>query len=356
MATHVPAHGDGGGMVRYTVELARELAGHDDVELHVLTQPATSAFFGTVLGEPGRVHVTPELPTAPRSLLERAGRGASAFAERFDVFQGTKHLLPRRSRGVRVLTVHDMMPLDRPRDYPMAKRHLLYGPFLGSLRDADVLLCVSVATRNRLCAYLPHVRPKAVVVPLAASSALQRVEPEPVGELDGVAFALVVGDPSPRKNLALLVGCWPDVVARVPGAVLALAGPPSWLAARDGTTAELLAVAPKGVAALGFLSDGQLRWCYEHARVVLCPSLLEGFGLPAAEALAFGAPLITSDDPALCEVSGDDAIHLSSRDAAAWADATADRLAQPRPRPARRYVRTWTDVAAETVEAVRRGA
>jgi glycosyltransferase involved in cell wall biosynthesis len=351
MATHVPEHGGGGGMVRYTVELARGLARHRQVELHVLAQPAGRHFFTTLLGDQERVHVTPALPTAPRSFVERAGLGISAFALHFDVIHGTKHLLPRRCRGIRALTVHDMMLLDRPHDYPVVKRRLLRGPFLRSLRDADVLLCVSAATRDRLCAHLPTARPKAVVVPLAASSALRQVDPEPVSRLEGVPFALVVADPSPRKNLPLVVDCWPDVAARVPGAVLALAGPRSWGVARHSAALEMLTAAGR-VDAMGFLTDGELRWCYEHARVVLCPSLLEGYGLPAAEALAFGAPLITSDDPALCEVSGDRATHLSGRDPAAWARVVADMLVQPRSAGTGDRVRTWVDVAEETVQAI----
>ncbi len=72
-----------------------------------------------------------------------------------------------------------------------------------------------------------------------------------------------------------------------------------------------------------------LRWCYENCVVVLSPSLAEGFGLPAVEALDLGAPLVTSLDPALVEVSGDAAEHLPADDVAGWAEAALRHLERP---------------------------
>ena len=97
-ATQVPASGTGGGIVRYTVELARALHARDDVDLSVLVEPAARPFFAELLGSVARVHTLPALPTAARSLLERAGTGCGTFRRSFDVVHGTKHLLPRQRR------------------------------------------------------------------------------------------------------------------------------------------------------------------------------------------------------------------------------------------------------------------
>jgi glycosyltransferase involved in cell wall biosynthesis len=104
--------------------------------------------------------------------------------------------------------------------------------------------------------------------------------------------------------------------------------------------------------ALGHVRESQLRWCYENAAVVLCPSVQEGFGLPAVEALEFGARVVTSTDPALVEVTGDRATHLPTQDRRLWVDtivATLNAGARDQ-RPT--SPRTWDDVAAETVMAV----
>ena len=364
VATHVPAGGAGGGMVRYTVELARGLAARDDVELHVLAgRGATDAFTGMVA--PDRVHTLPGRGPAASGVEWLAGaRGPLAG---MDVVHGTKHLLPRGVAGTGVLTVHDMLALDRPYDFGRTKRWLVRTPYLASLRAADLLVCVSAATRARVGAYLPSALDRSVVVRHPSGSSLTAVAPEPVPSLAGRSFALVVGDPSPRKNVGLVVDAWAAVRAEVPGAVLVVVGPDSWgPTSRGAAFADL--VADGAVAALGHVPDAQLRWLYEHARVVLCPSLAEGFGLPAAEALALGAPVLTSEDPALAEASAGRAERLPGRRPQVWAAAIVRSLQVPAPNPGRVPApkpgggaatdpgagRGWAEVVDETVAAVRR--
>lgn len=355
LATHVPPSGQRGGMVRYVVELARELARHPDVELHVLTTPPTQPLFAELLGSVDRVPVLPPLPTPVRSLLEHPGYGVPVFRRAFDVVHGTKHLVPRRTRARRVLTVHDLLPMDRPQDFSWLKRTALVAPYRASVRAADVLLCVSAATRGRLIADAPAAAPRTAVVPLAMSSALRSATARPVPELDGRRFALVVGDASPRKNLGLVVDSWEQVLARDPDTVLAVVGPQGWGVDDRGARFDRL-VERGAVLQLGQVDDGVLRWLYENARVVACPSLLEGFGLPSIEALHFGAPLVTSTDPALVEASGSAAPHLSPHDPRAWARALGQAVATARPPAAPRQSRTWSQVADETVRSVRDAA
>jgi glycosyltransferase involved in cell wall biosynthesis len=250
-----------------------------------------------------------------------------------------------------------MLPLDMPDEFNVLKRTFLRRPSLGSIEQADTLLCVSEATRDRMTEYVPMARERSMVVPLAASSSLLGATAEPVPELVQREFAFVVGDPSRRKNIALLVDLWPDVVRRRPGAVLAIVGPPSWGPSSLGRFHGQLTEQGQ-IASLGYVNDAELRWCYEHATVVLCPSRAEGFGLPAVEALAFGAPLITSDDAALCEVSGNAALHLPASDRRQWLEAIVTALMAGRVTNVAASVRprAWKDVAAETVAAVRHPA
>ncbi|MGY5882444.1 glycosyltransferase family 4 protein [Modestobacter lacusdianchii] len=350
VATHVPPSGGGGGMVRYVMEMARGLVVRDDVELHVLAGAGAEGAF-TDLVEADRVHTLPGRGPLGSAVERLAG---ARVGGRMDVVHGTKHLLPRGVPGTGVLTVHDMLALDRPYDFGLAKRLLVRGPYLASLRAADALVCVSAATRDRVAAYLPSVAGRTSVVHHPDGSSLTSVDAEPVAELAGRPFALVVGDPSPRKNVGLVVDAWAQVRAEVPDAVLVVVGPDSWGPTDRGQAFAALA-AEGAVAPMGHVPDAQLRWLYEHARVVLCPSLAEGFGLPAAEGLTFGAPVLTSEDPALAEASPAGAQRLPGRRPEVWAAAITEHLRRPRPdvagRPARRG---WDDVVEETLEAVRR--
>ena len=78
---------------------------------------------------------------------------------------------------------------------------------------------------------------------------------------------------------------------------------------------------PPGIAVwLRGADDAALRWCYEHATVVLFPTLEEGFGFPLLEALTFHAPVIASTDPALVEVAAGSelVVHLDATARDAW--------------------------------------
>ena len=354
LASHVPAGGGGGGMIRYVVELARGLQRTPEVELHVVADEAAASWWAEELDSHDRVHPVRSLPVPVTSLLERRGWGMPTSHTSFDVVHGAKHLLPPESGALRLLTVHDMLPLDRPWDFGAAKRALLRGPYLQSVREADAIVCVSAATRDRLCNYVPAAAGKSQVVGLAASSALLSTPSVEVAALVGARFALVVGDQSPRKNLPLVIGAWPEVVAAVPDAVLAVVGPPGWGTTALGPGVERLR-REGSLRLLGHVGDGELRWCYEHARVAAMPSLLEGFGLPAVEARAFGAPLLTSEDPALGEAAAGQARIVSTTRQDLWAGALIEAMSADRELASTTALldRDWDDVALETVAVAR---
>ena len=352
-ASHVPADGGGGGMVRYTVELARALGRQSGVELHALVDREALEGLSQIMEiDRDRMHPTSG-GVVLSSLKERLGRVVPGL-DSFDVIHGTKHILPRASAGLRVLTIHDFLPIDRPRDFTLAKRALLPRPYLASVRDADLLVCVSEATKRRLVELVPAAAPRASVVHLALSDDLLDAKPLAVAGLVGRRFALVVGDPSPGKNIRFLTQLWPAVRAQVPDLVLAIAGPAGWGVLEGLTEVEELAARDAAVL-LGRISDRELRWAYENAAVVLAPSRLEGFGLPAFEAVTFGAALITSPDPALAEACGGRAEVVSLSDPWGWVSAISRVVDAPRTSPAASSPRRWSDVAAETVAAVRRG-
>lgn len=71
---------------------------------------------------------------------------------------------------------------------------------------------------------------------------------------------------------------------------------------------------------VGTIDEKEKRWYYEHACAFIFPSLLEGFGLPVAEAMSVGLPLFISDKTSLPEIGGDDAYYFKNFDAAYMRD------------------------------------
>jgi glycosyltransferase involved in cell wall biosynthesis len=321
--------------------------------VHVLVQPAAATFAREGLGVPAeRVHVTPTRRTTPTSICEWTALGVPALRRGLDVVHGTKHLLPLRTGSVTLLTVHDMILVERPHEFGPLKRHLLRAPYLASIRRADGIVAVSAATAGRVASHVPAVAARTAAVPLAVSSSLLAAPARRIAGVDPSQAALVVADLSPRKNLRLLLDCWPQVRSGRHGATLLVVGP------RPGPgspLAEALTRAERGggVAHLGRVSDGELRWLYENVGATLCPSEAEGFGLPALEALAFDSPLLVSSDPALVEAAGGRATVVPAGDAGAWCAAVSAALRQPRRPAAPSPARSWDDVADGTVTAAR---
>lgn len=342
--------------MRYTVEVTRALAARGDLDVHVHCRPDAAGCFRALGLSPRQIHATAPSSTILSSIEEVRGLADVVAAARPDVILGSKHLLPLGDcTARRVLTVHDMLPFDRPGDFGLLKRTILPHQYRRSIRAADVLACVSEATRQRLLHHLPECATAATVVPNAMTSELLHATPESIPELDNRRFALVVGDFSRRKNVGHILEIWPSVIAADPGAVLALVGPTGW--GRDQALPQLgPMVQSRKVVLLGHIPEGQLRWAYENACVLLCPSLLEGFGLPVIEAAAFGCPTIVSTDPALTEAADGFGYQVSIADPQGWVDRILgsfhnDRHQYP-PAPVPATERTWDDVADELCAAV----
>ena len=168
------------------------------------------------------------------------------------------------------------------------------------LRRAAAVVCVSAFTASEAVELLglrdPVVVPNGVEDRYFGAEALGR---EALAELgvDG-PFVLTAGGASERKNLAALADAWPRVRAARPDVTLVLAGPP------HPRRTELFGSLP-GVRLVGRVADDVLPGLYAAASVVVVPSLVEGFGLPALEGMATGTPVVASNRSSLPEVVGD---------------------------------------------------
>lgn len=141
-----------------------------------------------------------------------------------------------------------------------------------------------------------------IIVTLEAADSITD-EPELVEELVDSHFVMYVGRPLPHKNLDRLVEAFALAKQQVPDLKLVLVGKTDTLYKR--LERKIKARHIPDVIFTGFVSEGQLRWLYEHAAVYAFPSLSEGFGLPSLEAMLHGCPVVSSDATCLPEVNGD---------------------------------------------------
>jgi glycosyltransferase involved in cell wall biosynthesis len=226
---------------------------------------------------------------------------------------------PFRARGPLVVTVHDLAVLQHPEWFNRwtAAYSRLAVPRV--VRAASRVIAVSEFTKGELVSRLGTPEEKIRVVPNAVEDVFTPEGPRAEGD-----YVLAVGTLEPRKNLARIV--------RAVDGELRVVGARGW----GGVEA------PANVTWLGDVPDDELARQYRGARCLVYASLYEGFGIPVAEALACGCPVVTSRDSPMAELAPDAAlVDPSDVDSIRAGIARAPRL-EPRRGP------SWRDVAAMT--------
>ena len=197
------------------------------------------------------------------------------------------------------------------------------------------MICVSQVTADALVCQLPRFGPRWWWRPTASTtndSVPRRNPTEPTASLLGSLgvpvdrqLVVFVGTLEPRKGIVPLVAAFDRLAARRPDTVLVLAGQPGWGMA---DTERALAQARHGdrIVRTGYVPDAAVPALLRRAAVATYPALEEGFGLPALEALACGAPLVTTQGTAMAEFAGGAALLVPPGDVPALADALGPAL------------------------------
>jgi glycosyltransferase involved in cell wall biosynthesis len=190
---------------------------------------------------------------------------------------------------------------------------------------------VSTVTAERLDRI---VAPKANVRVIPHGVDHARYRPEPAEDDEALLTALGVHPPyvafvgtlEPRKDVPTLVRAFDRVAGARPDLSLVLGGLDGWgVAAVNESVAR--AVHRDRIQRLGYVPEPGVPALLRQASAVAYPSLDEGFGLPALEALACGAPLVTTAATAMAEVTGDAALLVPAGDERALADALDEAIA-----------------------------
>jgi glycosyltransferase involved in cell wall biosynthesis len=247
-----------------------------------------------------------------------------------------------------VVTIHDLAFLDRPDELAPANRDL---PNLvrSAARRAGAVCTPSRAVASDIVHRLDVPADRVVVTPLGVDAGWFRAVP-PTAELRGELglpqrYLLFVGAAQPRKGLDVLLDAHQAELDLPP---LALAGPAGW-GPPPATSSR--------VHTVGYLGEEVLRAVVAGATALVLPSRDEGFGLPLAEAMAAGVPVVCSNLPALREVAGGHATLVPPGDVTALATAlvTVSGSGRDPAGTARRRAHaarfTWAACAEATVSA-----
>ncbi len=171
-----------------------------------------------------------------------------------------------------------------------------------------------------------HTNSRKITVTLEAADRITD-QPEPIEGLDDTQFITYVGRPAAHKNLRRLIEAYELLQKDHPELKLVLVGKRDSL--YKALERQTIARGTEGVIFTDFVSEGQLRWLYEHAAAYVFPSLSEGFGLPALEAMVHGAPVVSSNATCLPEVYGEAAEYFDPLNIEEMAAAIAKVIDNP---------------------------
>jgi len=307
-----------GGVTRYTLELARALAGEfpDDQYWLLSDQPVP---------KPDGLPPNLRIGEGPQTPAERKwwlwGLHREMKRRGVELFHGTDFSVPYLRWRPSVMTLHDLSPWLDPAWQTAALRVRRRTPKLLQMGLATMVITPSESVRQGVMDRFRLPGDRVVSVPLAASEVFRPVAGSDRGSKPYFVF---VGTREPRKNVARLLEAWREV-RRTMDVDLALAG-------RARADFPGLREEP-GLRVLGEVADADLPSLYSGALACVYPSLYEGFGLPVLEAMQCGGLVITSRDPAILEVTGgpacEAALHIDARDTAALAEAMRAVAANP---------------------------
>jgi len=251
-----------------------------------------------------------QLEVGHYSLRELTAVPRVAAKHRAELLHNPHYVTPFDSIPM-VTTVHDLIHLHQRMANPLAP---LYAKWMigRALTKSHWIATVSETVRNEIVAWHPEVAQRISVTPNGVDqSFFLRRSADEIAEMKSslgvTSYFLFVGNDKPHKNLHGLIRAF-NLVSDLDGIDLVVAGPGPESAG------------PARIKRPGFVSDEELIRLYQGAVAVVVPSLEEGFGLTALEAMASGVPVITSNAAALVELTGDAAIHVDAENATALAE------------------------------------
>jgi glycosyltransferase involved in cell wall biosynthesis len=277
----------------------------------------------------------------------------------YDVVHSPSPMLIASQNAARVITIHDLDFLLHPERTRAEMRHTYPDLVSRHAALADGVIVVSEHV-GEMASRLLHIDPERISVCPHGVPHWTAAGPIAPGNPGG-QYILFLGTLEPRKNVDGLLAAYARLALRrpdTPPLVLAGAGVPGAQSWRETIARPPLA---GRVTYRGYVGDSDRQGIYAGARLLVLPSFDEGFGMPVAEAMSLGVPVVASNRGALPEVSGGAALLVDPEDIAGLSQAMervlfdgelARRLAEEGLRQAKRF--TWPRAAELTRAAYER--
>ncbi len=299
-----------GGSWSYTYNLLRALEhGSNEIEFVVLVNQKISPLLASLDMEKKVVPIDPESRILRVGLEQMSLPG---ILKRLSpaILHATGNVLPPRLPCKSVVTVHDFQYWYYPSNIALPRRMYLRYAVPDSLRRATRVICVSQATRNDAVKLYGVPSEKLAVIyeaglwdgELATASREEDVRSR--FSTQG-RFLLSAGTSHPHKNLPRLIQAFGMIAREIPHDLLIVGEPFRFRGPLHEAVTMLPSELKDRVKLNGFIPRSDLLALYRAADAFIFPSLFEGFGIPALEAMGCGCPVVASRSSSLPEVIGD---------------------------------------------------
>jgi glycosyltransferase involved in cell wall biosynthesis len=356
----------------YATQLIRELSGAPGLDLQVF------AGWDPAKRKPGEF--------GSQGVLARGMRAAGGMLwghayfpyllrkGRFDLLHSPSFVVPFACPCPSVVTIYDLSFLKFPQHFERRWRTYVNAVMPSVLRRVAAVICISEHTRQELLKSYEVSAQKVHVVYCGIDPA--QFHPGAAAASSGdwmksagirKEYVLHVGTLSERKNIPMLLRAVAQLRSqgRFADYQLVLAGPE--VSVLSGASEIRGAIQNLGLSDIvvltGQVPEGQLPGLYAQAKVLVMPSLYEGFGLPVLESMAVGTPVVASDATSLPEIVADAGLTVPPQDEPAWAQAIGELLENParaqelrRRGLARAAQFSWQQAAVETLAVYRTAA
>lgn len=277
-----------------------------------------------------------------------------------DIVHYTNYLAPAIPAGPYVVSIHDMSLTRTPGHHTLKKRLLTASLVPRVARGARMVLTPSLAARRDVIEDLRLPEDRVAAIPYAAAEMFHPTAERPTGARLNEPYFLFVGTIEPRKNLVRLIDAFAAFAREVTGVNLVLAGQRGWKCEEIYARAARPDVAGRTLI-LDYVREDSLPSLYSHALACVYPSLFEGFGFPVVEAMACGAPVLTSRTTSLGEIGEGAALLVDPLDVGAITDGLRALARDAEMREglrAKGLVRaasfSWAETGRKTLSAYRR--
>ena len=367
------------GIGNYTLKLLQCLAQVDKLNEYVFYGDTDD--LGNVLPKQDNVKLF-KLRSLNYFLWEQLSLPLQADRDGLDILHCTGNTAPIWSVGKYklIVTVHDVMYM---KDYTVLAQSMSMYQRLGriyrktivprAVSHANKIITVSNYSKKDICLHLPKIKENTIVVTYeAAGEKFSEMSPGEKGKTVaaklGVTndYVFTLGALDPRKNTQMVIDSFLSLKqTKQLNLSLIISGIPKWRSSVFYKTIQQSDFA-RDIVFTEFITQEELVGLYQGAKVFLYPSLYEGFGIPPLEAMACGAPVITSNTTSIPEIAGDAALLINPASSKELEDAIFRLLTDEGLRKS--YIEkgfkrakefSWRKMAEETLnvyESVYRGA